>query len=257
MRLAVAGATGTVGRHVARAAAERGHTVVPLGRSTGQDVIAGTGLEHPLVGADAVVDVTSIVTLSARSSRRFFETATRNLLRAERAAGVGHHVALSIVGIDAIDASYYAGKLAQERAVVVGGVPWTILRATQFHEFAEQMLTRASFGRRVLIPRTRTRPVAAREVAAALVTAAEAGPSGRVGDLVGPREEDLAALVRRLLTFDGDPRRVLDLPLPGTYGRGLRSGEITRGQNATVATTTFEQWLQSEDHVRLVPASRD
>jgi uncharacterized protein YbjT (DUF2867 family) len=129
MRIAVAGGTGTVGRHVVAAAEARAHGVVVLTRANGADVTTGAGLPDALAGVDAVIDVTNLTTLSARVARRFFETATRHLLQVEGALGVGHHVALSIVGIDGIDASYYAGKLAHERAVAAGRVPFTIARA--------------------------------------------------------------------------------------------------------------------------------
>src|SRR5690606_34067349 len=191
MRIAVAGGTGTVSRHTVSAAREAGHDVVVLSRASGADVQSGDGLDVALAGADAVVDVTNLTSLSAKRARAFFENGTRNLLAAEQRAGVRHHVALSIVGIDDIDASYYAGKLAQERAVSTGDVPFTIARAAQFHEFAGQLLA-GTPGPFAVIPRAPVRPVAAREVGAHLVQAAEAGPQGRIADLVGPRDEDLA-----------------------------------------------------------------
>lgn len=192
MRIAVAGGTGAVGRHVVAAAESRGHDILTLTRRNGHDLEAGTGLAGALDGVDAVIDVTSVQTTSARRSRSFFTAVTGNLLRAERDAGVGHHVALSIVGIDGVDAAYYAGKLAQERLVEAGPVPFTILRATQFHEFAEQLVQRTSLGRFTPAPTAPIRPVAAREVGSRLVELAEAGPSGRARDLTGPRDERLA-----------------------------------------------------------------
>ncbi|MEU3473853.1 NAD(P)H-binding protein [Rhodococcus sp. NPDC006774] len=139
MKLAVAGGTGTVGVHVVEVARQRGHEVVVLSRSAGVDLVSGSGLSDALAGVDAVVDVASTQTISAKESMSFFAAVTRNLLTAEGAAGVGHHVALSIVGIDRAPHSYYAGKVEQERIIRAGTVPWTILRATQFHEFAGQI----------------------------------------------------------------------------------------------------------------------
>ncbi len=247
MRIAIVGGTGTVGRHTTRAARAAGHEVVVLSRASGADVQSGEGLDTALVDADVVIDVTNMTSLSAKRARAFFESGTRNLLAAEERAGVRHHVALSIVGIDDIDASYYAGKLAQERAVSAGAVPFTIARAAQFHEFAGQLLngTRGSFA---VIPRAPVRPVAAREVGAHLVQVAEAGPQGRAADLVGPRDEDLADLARRQLAFDGIRRRVIEVRLPGAYGRGLASGSLRGGADAIVARIGFEEWLRSEDH---------
>jgi uncharacterized protein YbjT (DUF2867 family) len=250
MRIAIAGGTGTVGRHVTASAREAGHDVVVLSRANGTDVLTGKGLAGALAGADAVIDVTNLATtLSAKRAKRFFETAAHHLLAAEERAGVGHHVVLSIVGIDDIDTSYYAGKLAQERAVAAGPVPFTIARAGQFHEFAGQILclVRGPFAP---MPRTLMRPVAAREVAAHLVRVAEAGAVGRAPDLVGPRDETLADAARRQLAFDGIRRRVIDVRLPGAYGRGLASGALRGGADALRGEITFDEWLRSADHTR-------
>ena len=183
MNIAVAGGTGTVGRHVVRIARARGHRVVSLSRAEGVDLVDGNGLAEALSGVDTVIDVANTQTLNGKKSVVFFTAVTGNLLQQGKAAGVRHHVALSIVGADKAAAGYYAGKLAQEKLVRDSDLPWTILRATQFHEFAEQMLQRSSLGPLVLVPRMATQPVAAREVAEALVDAAEAGPRGRAADL--------------------------------------------------------------------------
>lgn len=250
MRIAVAGGTGVVGRHVVSAATDAGHDVVVLARSRGVDVLTGAGLVEALDGADAVIDASnSGTTLSAKTATAFFGSATANLLDAGRRVGIGHHVALSIVGIDDIDASYYAGKLAQERAVAAGPVPFTIARAGQFHEFAGQLLS-GMRGPVALMPRLLMRPVAAREVGAHLVRAAEGGAVGRARDLVGPRDEVLADAARRQLAFDGSRQRVLQVRLPGAYGRGLASGSLRGGPDAIRGTQTFDEWLRSADHTR-------
>lgn len=238
-----------VGRHAVEAAQAAGHEVVVLSRSSGADVTAGVGLVGALRGVDAVIDVTNTTTLSAAKAIDFFETATRNLLAAEHAAGVGHHVALSIVGIDGIDSSYYAGKLAQERAVAAGSVPFTIARAAQFHEFAGQLLSGMS-GPVAVMPKLLMRPVAAREVGQHLVRVASGAAIGRARDLVGPRDEVLLDLARRQLAFDGVRRRVLGMRLPGAYGKGLASGSLRGGADALQGEITFDEWLGSGDHVR-------
>ena len=249
MRIAVAGGTGTVGRHIVSAASDRGHDVVVISRDSGADVSTGAGVTKALTGVDTVVDVTNTSTFSARTARRFFETATRHLLEAEKANGVGHHVALSVVGIDKIDASYYAGKLAQERAVSAGRIPYTIVRAGQFHEYVGQLVARMR-GPIVVLPKSLARPVAAREVGAHLVTVAENGPAGRATDFVGPLDERLADLGRRLLAYDGvRGRRVVELRLPGTFGRGLASGVLCGNGPRIEAKLTFDDWLSSADHV--------
>lgn len=191
MRLVIAGATGTVGRHVVEAARSRGHQTVTLSRATGQDLLNGSGLTQAMAGAHAVIDVTSTRTTSAAKATAFFTTVTRNLHRAETQAGIGHHIGLSIVGIDNLDAGYYRAKLAHERAISDGPVAWSLLRATQFHEFAEQIVQRASLGRIVAVPRMLLRPVAARDVGTRLVELAEGPPAGRVTDLAGPGDEML------------------------------------------------------------------
>ena len=249
MRIAVAGGTGVVGRHAVEAARAAGHDAVVLTRSAGADVITGDGLVDALRGTDAVIDVTNTTTLSAAKAVDFFETATRNLLQAEEAAGVGHHVALSIVGIDGIDASYYAGKLAQERAVAAGPVPFTIARAAQFHEFAGQLLSGMS-GPVAVMPKLLMRPVAAREVGTHLVQVASGAAVGRARDLVGPRDEVLVDVARRQLAFDGVRQPVLGVRLPGAYGKGLASGSLRGGADALQGEITFDDWLGSEDHVR-------
>ncbi|MGB3356919.1 MAG: SDR family oxidoreductase [Mycobacterium sp.] len=250
MRLVIAGATGTVGRHVVNAAKSRGHEVVALSRSSGQDIVSGVGLAQAMAGADAVVDVTSTVTTSAAKSTAFFTAVTANLSHAELQASVTHHVALSIVGIDTLNVGYYAGKLAHEHAVGQGPVPWSLLRATQFHEFAEQVTRRGSLGRFVAVPKLLMRPVAAREVGTRLVEIAEGVPIGRATDLTGPNDESLVELVRRMCAFDGTKRRAIELSLPGKYWRGSASGRLRGDEGALRGRISFDDWLTSDDHNR-------
>ncbi|MEV7228748.1 SDR family oxidoreductase [Polymorphospora sp. NPDC051019] len=239
MRIAVAGGTGAVGRHVVDVLRERGHEAVVLARSTGVDLVAGTGLAATLGGVRAVVDVTSVSTRSAEVAERFFRAVTTNLLT----AGVRHLLVLSIVGIDRAPFGYYAGKVAQERLVANGGQPWTILRATQFHEFATQIYRQLRFGPLTLIPTMRSQPVAAREVAQRLVDLAEGEPVGRATDLGGPREEMMADLVRAYARSVGARGPVIQFPLPGAFGRAMRDGALVAGPAAEHGTQTFAEWL--------------
>lgn len=244
MRIVVAGGTGTVGRHVVEVGRGRGHDVVGISRATGHDLARGReGLDAALEGADAVVDVTNVVTLSTRTSVGFGTRVTRRLLAAEDRVGVGHHVVLSVVGIDGIDTGYYAGKLAQERMVATAPVPWTIQRAAQLHELAEQALGFARLGPVSVVPRMLSRPVAARTVAERLVDHVENGPAGRAVDLVGPREEVVADLARRLVRARRARRRVVEITLPGAYGRGLASGALRGDEAADVDGPDFASWL--------------
>ena len=243
MRVAVAGGTGVVGHHVVEVARRRGHDVVVLTRSEGVDLTTGSGLAARLDGVEAVVDVTSIKTQKRKDAEGFFGSITRNLLKAEAEAGAGHHLALSIVGIDHVPSGYYQGKLLQERLVVEGEVPWTILRATQFHEFAEQALGYVRVGPFSIVPRTVVQPVAAVEVAESLVDLAEAGPSGRVPDLAGPERLELVELSRRVSRARGLGRRVIPVWVPGALGKQLRSGGLVPTSDGPRGRMTFTEWL--------------
>jgi NADPH2:quinone reductase len=156
VKIAVAGGTGRVGRHVVEVLRERGHEPLVLARSTGFDVLVGAGLAEALAGVDAVIDVLSVFTQKDAESRVFFDTTTRNLLDAERASGVGHHVLLGIIGSNVAPYGHYAGKVSQERLVHQGRVPWTEVRAAQFHEFAEQLYGTVTLGPFILAPRMRS-----------------------------------------------------------------------------------------------------
>jgi len=241
MQIAVAGATGTVGRHVVEVARARGHQVVELARARGVDLVTGSGLD--LAGVEAVVDVTSVGTQRQEQAEAFFGGVTRSLLAAERAAGVGHHVALSIIGIDDVPTGYYAGKRLQERLVAAAPLGWSILRAAQFHEFAEQALGFVRVGPFSLVPRMLSQPVAALEVAGALVDLVEAGPSGRVADLAGPERLAMVALARRVSRARGLGRRVVPVRLPGAAGRGMRDGSLCAASDGPRGTITFDRWL--------------
>ncbi len=246
MKLAVAGGTGTVGVHVVEVARERGHDVVVLSRSAGVDLVGGSGLSAALSGVDAVVDVASTKTVSAKESTAFFGAVTRNLLTAETKAGVGHHVALSIVGIDRAPHAYYAGKVEQEKIIRAGTVPWTILRATQFHEFAGQIREQMSFGPVSIIPKMVSQPISARKVAERLIDLAEQSPAGRVADLGGPREERMAEMVRRYARAIGARGLVLEIPIPGAYGRAMRDGTLVTTTDSDHGGQTFDQWLATQ-----------
>lgn len=247
MRIVIAGATGNVGKHVVNEGRRRGHAIVALSRRSGQDVTTGRGLAEAMAGADAVIDVSSQMIMNTKKAVAFFTDATSNLLAAERAAGVGHHVALSIVGIDGLDTGYNAGKLAQERLVSASEVPWTLQRATQFHEFAGQAVAQGTIGPVALVPKMLLKPVAAREVAERLLDLAEAGPAGRVRDLVGPREETLIGMVRQTFAHDGIKHWPISAVLPGKYWRAARTGTLRGTSDSIAGRLTFDQWLQSPD----------
>ncbi len=244
MRIAVAGGTGTVGRHVVDVLTEGGHEPLVLTRSAGFDLVTGEGLA--LDGVDGVIDATSVPTQKGSESEAFFGAVTRNLLAAEQAAGVRHHVVLSIVGIDRAPHGYYAGKVLQERLVEAGQVPWTILRATQFHEFAGQILAQLKLGPVYPVPVMRNEPVAARQVAEYLVDLVVNPAAGRVPDLGGPREEKMVQMARAYLKHTGAGGFVLPVPVPGAGGRAMRNGTLVTGPGAGHTTQTFAEWLAQQ-----------
>lgn len=242
MRIAVAGGTGLVGGLLVEELRAGGHDPVVLARSTGVDITTGAGLEAALDGADAVVDVSNVATTRRGPAETFFTAGTRHLLEAEQRAGVGHHVVLSIVGVDRLDQGYYAAKRAQERLALDGGVPATVLRATQFHEFAGQLLERMP-GPVALVPRMRVQPIAAREVAAALAALVGEAPAGMAPELAGPEVHEFADLVRRLLTARGSRRPVLPVRLPGRAGRLAAEGALLPTGPGPRGRETFDEWL--------------
>ncbi|WP_426321532.1 SDR family oxidoreductase [Microbacterium sp. E-13] len=243
MRIAVAGGTGAVGSQVVNALRANGHDAVVLSRSTGVDLLTGEGLDAALDGADAVIDTANVSTLSADAAIRFFQAATGNLLAAAARAGVAHAVLLSIVGIDRMPHDYYAGKIAQERVVEEADVPWTILRATQFHEFAAQLYDRARLGPLHVAPRARVQPIAAHEVGAHLASLAAGAPRGRTPDLAGPREERLDEMVKAFARRSGRRGWIPSVNLPGAQMKGMRAGFALPGDDAVIGSQTFADWL--------------
>ncbi|ALJ21544.1 SDR family oxidoreductase [Microbacterium sp. No. 7] len=243
MRIAIAGGTGQAGAQAAAAAKERGHDVVVLSRSTGVDLVTGGGVAAALDGADAVIDASGV---GPDDDPTAFHRAVIQSLTAQRPP---HIVVLSIVNCDRAAYPLYEGKVAQERAAQASGVPFTIARTTQFHEFAAQVLRMGTRGPLHFSPRMRTQPVAVREVGARLVDLAEAGPAGRVADLGGPREESLVEMVRGYARATGAARLVLPINLGGPFGRAQRDGTLLPGPDAVHGTETFADWL-----ARVAPA---
>jgi uncharacterized protein YbjT (DUF2867 family) len=239
--VAVVGGTGWVGQHVVRSVQRLGATPVVVARSTGTDLVTGSGLEQALREVDAVIDVSNIVTRNGRRATAFFETATRNLLAAEEGAGVGHHVLLSIVGVDRVDLGYYRAKRSQEDLVRRGAVPWTILRTTQFHEFAAQLL---GDGPVAFIPSMLSQPVAAKDVADELARLSLAPAAGMAPELAGPLQERVPDMVRRLARARDRRTLVLTLPVPGAAGGALRGGALLPTGDWTKGGRTFDEWLR-------------
>jgi len=244
MRIAVAGATGRVGRHVVDVLEERGHEVVRISRAAGVDLITREGLPAALEGVDVVVDAATGPSPEEAAATEFFLGATRNLQELGEAAGVRRIVAVSIIGTDRFAGGYGAAKLAHERALLAGPVPAVILRAAQFHEFVEQLLEWGRQGDVAYVPRMRTQLVAARSVAEAVADLVEADAPPTMSDIAGPREESLAEAARLLLARRGEAVRVEEVHDPGDPEQAVfASGALLPGPDATLAGPTFEAWL--------------
>ena len=248
MRIAVAGSSGAVGRHVVAEARARGHEVVSISRLAGVDVLGIDDLSAALDGAEAIIDVLNIETTSQTKATAFFINSTANLQRAGTIRKVRRLVTLSIVGIDRVPGfGYYQAKLAQEDAARKGPIPATIVRATQFHEFAIQMLARARIGPLVLVPRMSTQPVAARSLGAVLVDIATAeAPVGEI-EVAGPEKVDMVKLTRRVARRNGKWVGVLPLWLPGEAGRTMRSGALLPRDGARIVGPDTATWLATTD----------
>jgi len=242
MRMAVAGGTGLVGRYVVTELIDAGHDPVVLSRTQGVDLASGSGLDQALADAHVLIDVSNVATLSRKRSVAFFTAATRNLQEAGVRAGVRHHLVLSIVGVDRVDTGYYAGKRRQEELAMDGPIDATVLRCTQFHEFAEQTLAR-SRGPVAVVPRLRVQPIAAREVANMLVTLALGPAVGYAPELAGPEERDLVDMVRRLLKARRLRRALLPVPVPGAAGRAIADGALLPDEPGERGRQTYDEWL--------------
>ncbi|MEU1618197.1 NAD(P)H-binding protein [Streptomyces sp. NPDC005722] len=242
MKIAVAGGTGVAGRFVVEEVRARGHEPVVLSRGEGVDLLSGSGLDAALTGAEVVIDVSNVTTNRKSVAVGFFDKAGRNLAAAAGRAGVRHLVTPSIVGVDRVGHPYYTGKMRQEEIIRGGAVPWTIMRATQFHEFVGQALEGVP-GPLALVPTAPVQPVAVREVAEALVGLALEAPQGMAPEFAGPQVESLVDLARSLIAAGGARRRpVAPLYFPGAMRKGglLPSGPGPRG------TVTFADWLKEQ-----------
>jgi uncharacterized protein YbjT (DUF2867 family) len=251
MKIAVAGATGRVGRHVADLLREGGHDVVAISRSAGVDVITGKGLARALSGVETVIDAASGPSPDQEPATEFFITASRNLQESGKRSGVRRIIVVSIIGIDRFTTGYMAAKSAHEKAMVSGPIPARILRAAQFHELVAQMVEWGRQGDVSYVPKMRTQLVAARTVARALADLATgeargAAPGGAsIVEIAGPRAENLAEMARLLLGRRGGQVRIEEVSNPADPERVLyESGALLPGPTATLAGPTFEEWLE-------------
>jgi uncharacterized protein YbjT (DUF2867 family) len=245
VRIAVAGGTGLLGNHVVDVLRERGHDPVVLSRREGVDLVSGSGLAAALDGAESVIDASN-VTAGRAEATAFFEAAASSLQRYGGEAGLRHVVTVSIVGIDrAAGYGYYAAKLAHEAAAASGPVPASIVRSTQFHEFAGLALGFGKKGPVAVVPRMRSQPVAARSVAERLVDVALGDPLPERLQVAGPDVLMVPDMVRRLLRARGTTALVVAVPVPGA-GKAMATGALLPDQPYDTLGPSFDQWLEHE-----------
>src|SRR6266705_5278056 len=244
MKIIVIGGTGLIGTKVVKNLRDKGHEVVPASPSKGINSVTGEGLAEALVGAQVVVDVANAPSWEDKAVLEFFERSGRNLLAAEAAAGVGHHVALSVVGTDRMLASgYFRAKMAQENLIKASSIPYTIVRATQFFEFVGGMAQSATEGQTVRLPPVLMQPIVSDDVAAVVAEAALAEPLNGTVDLAGPEPIRQDELVRRFLKATGDARTVITDPKALYYGIAVNDQSLMPGDNPRLGPTRLADWL--------------
>src|SRR5436853_3073570 len=238
------GGTGRIGAKVVKNLREKGHEAVAASPSKGINSVTGEGLAEALVGAQVVVDVANAPSWEDKAVLEFFETSGRNLLAAEAAAGVGHHVALSVVGPDRLLASgYFRAKMAQENLIKASSIPYTIVRATQFFEFVGAIAQSATDGQTVRLPPALMQPIMSDDVAAALAEIAVAEPLNGTVELAGPEPIHMDELVRRYLSANRDARKVTTDVHAGYFGTAVNDQSLIPGDHPRLGPTRFEDWL--------------
>jgi uncharacterized protein YbjT (DUF2867 family) len=244
MKIVVIGGSGLIGKKVVMILRERGHEVVAASPSTGVDTVTGEGLAQALAGAQVVVDVANAPNWEDNAVMAFFETSGRNLLAAEAAAGVGHHVALSVVGTERLlESGYFRAKLVQEKLIKASSTPYTIVRATQFFEFVGGIAQFATEGQTVRVPPVLMQPIVSDDVASAVADAALAEPLNGTVDLAGPETIRQDDFVRQYLKATRDARTVIGDPQARYYGVAVNDQSLTPGKSPRLGRTRFGDWL--------------
>jgi uncharacterized protein YbjT (DUF2867 family) len=244
MKIVVIGGTGLIGSKLVKKVREQGHDAVPAAPNTGVNTLTGEGLAEVLKGALVVVDVSNSPSWEDSAVLNFFETSTRNLLTYETAAGVGHHVALSVVGTDRLsESSYFRAKIAQERLIKASSIPYSIVHATQFFEFLKGLADISMIGEKVHLPPVLFQPMAADDVASGVARVAVGQPVDGTIEIGGPEQFRVDELVRRRLASLKDSREVIADPNATYDGAKVSEKTLLPGNNARVGETRFETWL--------------
>ncbi|MEU1343599.1 SDR family oxidoreductase [Streptomyces sp. NPDC005827] len=244
MKIVVIGGTGLIGSKVVAGLREHGHEAVAAAPSTGVNTLTGEGLAEVLEGVSAVVDVSNSPSFEDQAVMDFFRASTANLLKAEAEAGVAHHVALSVVGTDRLQGSgYFRAKQAQEKLIEASGLPYSIVHATQFFEFAKGLADGVTEGDTVRLPDARIQPVVSDDVAAAVARAAVGAPVDGVVEVAGPEAFSLEEFIRMGLSAQGDPRKIVTDPAATYWGAELQDDTLLPGPDAHIAEVRFADWL--------------
>lgn len=244
MKVVVVGGTGLIGQKLITLLKSAGHDAVPASKSLGVDVITGEGLVEAFQGADVVVDVTNSPSWADDDVLAFFTTSTRNQVEAEKTAGVRHHVAVTIVNAETMpDAGYMRAKVAQEQVLEESGVPYTILRATQFHEFVEGIAGFSTADGEVRITTAAFQPVAGDDVAATLAELVEQPPVNGIVNLGGPEVAPMSAFVQQFLDATGDPRKLVEDRSAGYFGAEIDDTSLTTREGARLGAISYREFL--------------
>ncbi len=245
MKIVVIGGTGLIGSKTVAILRQRSHEVVAASPNTGVDTITGQGLKEAMAGTQVVIDLANSPSFEDRAVLKFFETSGRNLLAAEAAAGVRHHVALSIVGDDrAPDIGYFRAKVAQEKLIETSGIPYTIIRSTQFLEFLRAIADSSADGNMVRVSPGLFQPIAADDVAAIVADVALAAPRNGIVEIAGPERAPFNEFVARYLKAVGDPRKVVSDPEARYYGGRVEERSLVPLGGARLGRTGFDEWLR-------------
>jgi len=245
MKVVVIGGTGLIGSKLVTKLREQGHEAVAASPNSGVNTLTGEGLAEVLQGASVVVDVSNSPSFEDAAVLNFFETSTRNLLAAEAAAGVGHHVALSVVGTERLtESGYFRAKIAQEKLIKSSSIPYSIVHATQFFEFVKSIADAATDGSTVRLAPVLIQPMAADDVAGAVARVATGSPLNATVEVAGPEQFRLDALIRKSLSARSDPREVTADPHARYFGAELGERTLVPGAGARLGETRFEDWLR-------------
>lgn len=244
MKIVVFGGSGLIGTRLVRNARNLGHQVVAASPKTGVNAVTGEGLRQAMTGADAVVDVMNSPSWEDAAVLNFFDASTRNLLAVGAEVGVRHHVALSVVGTERLQQSgFFRAKMAQERRIAASGMPYTLVRATQFFEFVGAIAQAGADGQVVRLPPALMQPMSADDVASLLADLAVSPPVNRTVEIAGPEAFGIDQAARRLLAATGDPRHVIADPNASYYGMKVDDRSLMPGRDARLSSTRFDDWI--------------